>query len=46
MVQEICRDIKKLDHGKKHLTDTIGALRKLAMLTQAVRASLFVRLFI
>ena len=32
MVQEICRDIKKLDFAKKHLTPTITALRRLAML--------------
>eukprot|EP00958_Prasinococcus_capsulatus_P022721 scaffold3210_cov402-Prasinococcus_capsulatus_cf.AAC.23 len=32
MVQEICRDIKKLDFAKKHLTTTITALRRLAML--------------
>lgn len=36
MVQEICRDIKKLDYAKKHLTGTITALRRLAMLTAAV----------
>ena len=32
MVQEICRDIKKLDHAKKHITATITALNRLAML--------------
>ena len=32
MVQEICRDIKKLDYAKKHLTSTITALRRLGML--------------
>ena len=32
MVQEICRDIKKLDYAKKHLTTTITALRRLGML--------------
>mmetsp|Transcript_12684 Transcript_12684/g.18998 ORF Transcript_12684/g.18998 Transcript_12684/m.18998 type:complete len:805 (+) Transcript_12684:40-2454(+) len=36
MVQEICRDIKSLDHAKKHLTSTISALMKLHMLVQAV----------
>lgn len=36
MVQEICRDIKKLDYAKKHLTATITALRRLAMLINAV----------
>ena len=36
MVQEICRDIKKLDYAKKHLTSTITALRRLAMLVNAV----------
>eukprot|EP00954_Amorphochlora_amoebiformis_P018587 1327126-Amorphochlora_amoeboformis.AAC.1 len=36
MVQEICRDIKSLDHAKKHLTTTISALMKLHMLVQAV----------
>lgn len=36
MVQDICRDIKKLDFAKKHLTNTITALRRLAMLTTAV----------
>lgn len=38
MVQEICRDIKKLDYAKKHLTSTITALRRLAMLVNAVGA--------
>ena len=32
MVQEICRDIKKLDFAKKNLTSTITALRRLGML--------------
>lgn len=32
MVQEICRDIKKLDYAKKHLTSTITSLRRLGML--------------
>ena len=38
MVQEICRDIKKLDFAKKHLTATITALRRLSMLVNAVGA--------
>lgn len=41
MVQEICRDIKKLDFAKKHLTSTITALRRLAMLVNAVGKVLF-----
>jgi hypothetical protein len=36
MVQEICRDIKKLDYAKRHLTGTITALRRLSMLVSAV----------
>ncbi|MEW5303960.1 MAG: hypothetical protein WDW36_006604 [Sanguina aurantia] len=36
LVQDICRDIKKLDTAKKHLTSAITALRRLAMLTAAV----------
>jgi hypothetical protein len=36
MVQEICRDIKKLDCAKRHLTGTITALRRLSMLVSAV----------
>ena len=36
MVQEICRDIKKLDRAKRHLTGTITALRRLSMLVSAV----------
>jgi hypothetical protein len=32
LVQEICRDIKKLDFAKKHITTTITALHRLAML--------------
>ena len=36
MVQEICRDIRSLDHAKKHLTATIIALRNLHMLVSAV----------
>lgn len=31
MVQEICRDIKKLDFAKKHITTTITALHRLNM---------------
>lgn len=37
MVQEICRDIKKLDFAKQHLTHSITALRRLAMLTKAIQ---------
>jgi hypothetical protein len=36
MVQEICRDIKKLDFAKKHITTTITALHRLAMLGVSV----------
>ena len=36
MVQEICRDIKKLDVAKRHLTQSITALRRFAMLCNAV----------
>ena len=36
MVQEICRDIRALDTAKKHLTNTIRALRNLHMLVSAV----------
>ncbi|CAD6228624.1 unnamed protein product [Miscanthus lutarioriparius] len=36
MVQEICRDIKKLDCAKRHITTTITALHRLAMLVSAV----------
>ncbi|KAG1348016.1 hypothetical protein COCNU_06G018450 [Cocos nucifera] len=36
MVQEICRDIKKLDFTKKHITITITALHRLTMLVSAV----------
>ena len=36
--QEICRDIKKLDYAKSHLTATITALRRLSMLVSAVGA--------
>ncbi|KAK6144845.1 hypothetical protein DH2020_021665 [Rehmannia glutinosa] len=34
MVQEICRDIKKLDFAKKHITTAITALHRLTMLGQ------------
>lgn len=40
MVQEICRDIKKLDYAKKHLTYTITALRRMAMLINAIGTSM------
>ncbi|KAL1528081.1 hypothetical protein AB1Y20_009447 [Prymnesium parvum] len=36
MVQEICRDIKSLDYAKRHLTQTITALKRLQMLVTAV----------
>lgn len=36
MVQEICRDIKKLDFAKRHITTTITALHRLTMLVSAV----------
>ncbi|EFJ16271.1 hypothetical protein SELMODRAFT_421950 [Selaginella moellendorffii] len=36
MVQELCRDIKKLDFAKKHITTTITALHRLSMLVSAV----------
>jgi vacuolar protein sorting-associated protein 53 len=36
MVQDICRDVKRLDYAKRHLTVTITALRRLAMLVAAV----------
>ncbi|KAJ0803321.1 putative vacuolar protein sorting-associated protein [Helianthus annuus] len=36
MVQEICRDIKKLDCAKKHITTTITALHRLTMLVSAI----------
>lgn len=32
MVQEFCRDIKKLEFSKKHITTTITARHRLAML--------------
>jgi hypothetical protein len=36
MVQEICRDIRKLDYAKTHLTAAITSLRRLAMVTAAM----------
>lgn len=36
LVQDICKDIRKLDAAKRHLTATITALRRLAMLINAV----------
>ncbi|TXG61903.1 hypothetical protein EZV62_013266 [Acer yangbiense] len=36
MIQEICRDIKKLDFAKKHITTTITALHRLTVLVSAV----------
>ncbi|GFH10136.1 Vps53, partial [Haematococcus lacustris] len=36
VVQDICKDIRKLDFAKRHLTNAITALRRLAMLTAAV----------
>ena len=44
MVQEICRDIRKLDRAKGHLQITITSLRRLAMLVDAVGES-FASLF-
>lgn len=41
MVQEICRDIKKLDCAKKHITTTITALHRLTMLGWLSDSSLF-----
>ena len=41
-MQEICRDIRKLDTAKGHLTATITALRRLAMLVAAVGAAITV----
>ena len=37
-MQDICRDIKKLDFAKQHLTHTITAFRRLSMLVTAVGA--------
>ena len=36
MVDDMCRDIRKLDTAKKNLTHTITALRRLSMLIDAV----------
>jgi len=36
MVQEICRDIKKLDFAKRHITHTITSLKRFHMLVTAV----------
>ena len=36
MVHDICKDIKSLDYAKKHLTQTITALKRLQMLVTAV----------
>lgn len=36
LVQEICRDIRKLDYAKKHLTNTIGALTNLSTLIHSM----------
>ncbi|GAB9465070.1 Vacuolar protein sorting-associated protein 53 [Globisporangium polare] len=36
MVQEICRDIKQLDYAKRHLQNTLTALKRLHMLVNAV----------
>jgi len=36
MVEKICKDIKKLDYAKKHLTFTISSLQKFHMLNTAV----------
>jgi len=36
MVHDICRDIKSLDNAKRHLTQTITALKRLQMLVTAV----------
>ncbi len=36
MVQEICRDIKKLDYAKRHLIYTITSLKRFHMLVTAV----------
>ena len=36
MVHDICRDIKSLDYAKRHLTNTIKALKNLKMLVNAV----------
>nr|CCA24290.1 vacuolar protein sortingassociated protein 53 putat [Albugo laibachii Nc14] len=36
MVQDICRDIKQLDHAKQHLQATLTTLKRLHALVQAV----------
>ncbi|CCI49679.1 unnamed protein product [Albugo candida] len=36
MVQDICRDIKQLDHAKQHLQTTLQTLKRLHALVQAV----------
>jgi len=36
MVQEICKDIRQLDYAKTHLTTTITALKRLAMMVTAI----------
>ncbi|KAH1231671.1 Vacuolar protein sorting-associated protein 53 A [Glycine soja] len=41
MVQEICRDIKKLDFAKKHITTTITALHRLTMLGKSCFSSFY-----
>ena len=45
MVQEICRDIKKLDFAKKHITTTITALHRLTMLGSLAFPFLFLHVF-
>lgn len=35
-LQEICRDIKSLDHAKRHLTQAVLALKRLQMLVAAI----------
>jgi len=36
MVEEICKDIKVLDHGKRNLTTSISTLKRLQMIMAAV----------
>ena len=36
MVEDICKDVRRLDRAKRHLTGTITALRRLSMLVSAV----------
>lgn len=36
MVQEICKDIRQLDYARTHLTTTITALKRLAMMVTAI----------